>query len=145
MRRALAALSAVIVLGAAASFPVAASADTAPRAAKGDCLSVTDITSVTSAAESVACSQSHNAEIFRIGTAPESTGLPSQAFVTAQQLNTMCTASEATTALAEALDHLGIKGATILPDVLDAATAIAPHIQRTPLISADHFPGSAAA
>ncbi|MFM8774605.1 MAG: septum formation family protein, partial [Actinomycetota bacterium] len=113
MRRALAALSAVIVLGAVVSLPVAASADTAPRAAKGDCLSVTDITSVTSAAESVACSQSHNAEIFRIGTAPDSTGLPSQAFVTAQQLNTMCTASEATTALAEALDHLGIKGATI--------------------------------
>lgn len=113
MRRPLAALSAVIVLGAVVSLPVSASADTAPRAAKGDCLSVTDITSVTSAAESVACSQSHNAEIFRIGTAPDNTGLPSQAFVTAQQLNTMCAASEATTALAEALDHLGIKGATI--------------------------------
>ncbi|MBM3687213.1 MAG: hypothetical protein FJW85_09465 [Actinobacteria bacterium] len=113
MRRALAALSAVIVLGAVASLPVAASADTAPRAAQGDCLTVTDITSVTSAAESVACSQSHNAEIFRIGTAPDSTGLPSQAFVTAQQLNTMCAASEATTALAEALDHLGIPAATI--------------------------------
>ena len=113
MRRALAALSAVIVLGAVASVPVAASADTAPRGAQGDCLSVTDITSVTSAAESVACSQSHNAEVFRIGTAPDSTGLPSQAFVTAQQLNTMCAASEATTALAEALDYLGIKGATI--------------------------------
>ena len=113
MRRELAALSAVIVLGAVASLPVAASAATAPRAAKGDCLTVADITNVTSAAEALACSQSHNAEVFRIGTAPDSTGLPSQAFVTAQQLNTMCAASEATTALAEALDYLGIKGATI--------------------------------
>ena len=113
MRRALTALSAVIVLGTVAGLPVAASADTAPRAAKGDCITVTDITSVTSAAEAVACTQSHSAEVFRIGTAPDSTGLPSQAFVTAQQLNTMCAASEATTALAEALDYLGIKGATI--------------------------------
>lgn len=35
--------------------------------------------------------------------------------------------------------------AVSLPDVLDAATAIAPHVQRTPLVSADHFPKSVAA
>ena len=111
MRRSLAAGAAIIALGALVSVPGVASAST--RAAIGDCLTVTDITSVTSAAQAVACAQSHNAEVFFLGTASDSIGLPSEALVTPQQMNSICAASASSTALAEALDYLGIQGATI--------------------------------
>ncbi|MFM9136504.1 MAG: septum formation family protein [bacterium] len=113
MRRSFAAAAVAVALAALMGAPVSASASPVTRAADGDCLTVDDITSVTSEAEAVSCAESHNAEVFYVGTAPNGTGLPSQALVTFQQMNSMCAASAATTALAEYLDHLGIPGATI--------------------------------
>lgn len=101
--------SLALVAGIVGAPPVTAA--TAPIV--GECLEYADLESLDSPGQAVECAQSHNAEVFAVGQAPDDLGPPSQAFIPDQQRSDLCTPPGATDARTAMLDYLGLRGATI--------------------------------
>lgn len=105
-----AALAGVALLGGAL---VAVPAQAAETPQIGECLEYADLESLDSPGASVACATEHNAEVFAVGVAPDSLGLPSQAFLPDQRRSELCTPPGGTNARAAMLDYLGLRDASI--------------------------------
>lgn len=79
----------------------------------GECVDVEGQSSLYVGSQSVDCATSHDAEVFAVTTAPDDLGVPSEVFLTFQQLNELCTPPGGVSVQPALMSYLGLEEITL--------------------------------